>query len=421
MPMTDIQIRRLKPQEKPYKVADERGLFILVNPNGSKLWRLKYRFEGKEKTLALGAYPDVPLAAARKVRDAAREQLAQDIDPGLVRKVQRLTRSAALMNSFEAVAREWHARNAPIWAPSHADKIIRRLERDLFPWIGKVPIADITPPELLAALRRIEARGTADTAHRAKQNAGQVFRYAVATGRAERDPSADLRGALPPIKKQHFAALTEADDVGGLLRAIDGFRGTQQVWCALRLAPLLFVRPGELRMMEWKELDLDGALWTIPAGKMKKRRDHLVPLSAQALAIIAEMAPFSGHAQHVFQGARDHKRPMSQAAINAALQRMGYDTRTEITGHGFRAMARTILHETLGFPVEVIEHQLAHRVPDALGAAYNRTKFLPQRRTMMQRWADHLDELRAGAGLARGESSSSDGTARDADDLLEMT
>ena len=296
-------------------------------------------------------------------------------------------------NSFEVIAREWFAKHSPNWAASHSEKIIQRLEKDIFPWIGGRPITEISAPEVLAVLRRIENRGALDTAHRAQQNCGQIFRYAVADGRAQRDPCGDLRGALPPVKQNHFASITEPAAVGELLRAIDGFRGTFVVQCALRLAPLFFVRPGELRKAEWAHFDLDKAEWRYLASKTKT--EHLVPLASQAVAILHELHALTGHGRYVFPG-RDPQKPMSEAAVNAALRRMGYDTKTEITGHGFRAMARTILHEEIGIAPEIIEHQLAHRVRDSLGTAYNRTKFIKERRAMMQRWADYLNDLAAG-------------------------
>jgi integrase len=331
---------------------------------------------------------------ARERRDEARKLLADGIDPGENRKAQQAAGADRAANSFEVVAREWFAKHEPNWAASHASKIIRRLESDVFPWLGKRPIADITPQEVLMCLRRIEARGALDTAHRAHQNCGQVFRYAVATARAERDPTGDLRGALPPAKHGHFAAITEPLAVGELLRAIDGFRGTFVVQCALQLAPLFFVRPGELRKAKWSDFDFDKAEWHFTA--TKTNTEHIVPLATQAMTILRVLHMLTGQREYVFPG-RDPKKPLSDAAINASLRRMGYDTRTEITGHGFRAMARTILHQELGMAPEVIEHQLAHRVPDALGTAYNRTKFLPERRKMMQQWADYLDKLKAGA------------------------
>lgn len=398
MPLTDAQIKAIKPGPKARKHADEKGLFLLVTPAGGRLWRLKYRIDGKEKVLALGAYPDVSLKVARTRRDEARGLLAEGIDPNEARKAEREIRIAQTEHTFEATAREWFAREkaAQAWAPSHSDKIIRRLERDVFPWLGAMPVADIKPMDVLTCCQRIADRGAAETASRAKQNIGQAMRYAVAAGRAERDPTADLRGVVKKPKPQHFAAITAPAEVGALLRAMDAFRGTLVVQSALRLAPLVFVRPGELRGAQWAEIDFVREEWRIPAERMKGRQEHIVPLSQQAIAILKELHPLTGHRTHVFVG-RDPVKPMSAAAINAALRRMGYDTRTEITGHGFRAMARTILHEELGIDRDVIEHQLAHRVPDALGEAYNRTKFLKDRKAMMQKWADYLDRLKAGA------------------------
>jgi integrase len=394
MALTDTAIRNAKAGERPVKLFDERGLYLEVSPSGGRWWRLKYRFNGKEKRLSLGVYPEVALKAARDRREDARKLLANGIDPSDVRKTQKSARGERAANSFEVVAREWFAKHSPNWAASHASKIIQRLEKDFLPWLGGRPIAEITAPELLSVLRRIENRGALETAHRAHQNCGQVFRYGVATGRCDRDPAGDLRGALSPAKHEHFAAITEPAEVGELLRAIDGFRGTLVVQSALRLAPLFFVRPGELRHAEWGQFDLQKGEWRYVASKTMS--DHLVPLAAQAVTILQELRPLTGNGKYVFPG-RDPKKPMSDAAVNAALRRMGYDTKTEITGHGFRAMARTILHQELGVKPEVIEHQLAHRVPDALGTAYNRTKFLPERRKMMQQWADYLHELKAGA------------------------
>ncbi len=395
MPLTNTAIRNAKPGKKPIRMFDGSGLYLEISPAGGKLWRLKYRFNTKEKRLALGVYPDVPLAKARDKRDKARQLLADGIDPGENRKTQDAAKAERAANSFEVVAREWYAKHKPNWAASHSDKIIKRLENDVFPWLGGKPIAEITAPEVLSCLRRIEGRGALDTAHRAQQNCGQVFRYAVATGRAMRDPTGDLRGSLPPAKHEHFAAITEPAAVGELLRAIDGFRGTFIVQCALRLAPMLFVRPGELRKARWAEVNLDKAEWRYLVTKTKT--DHLVPLASQAVAILRELQALTGHGDYLFPGARSNGKPMSDAAVNAALRRMGYDTRTEVTGHGFRAMARTILHQELGIAPEVIEHQLAHRVPDALGTAYNRTKFFKERWKMMQTWADYLDNLKTGA------------------------
>lgn len=404
MPLTDISIRNAKTGDKPQKLFDGGGLFLLVTPAGQRYWRFKYRIAGKEKLLALGVYPDVSLQAARKKRDDAREKLAAGIDPGEAKKADKRAARLSAATSFEAVTREWFNKHSPGWATSHSSKIIARFENDVFPWLGKRPISEIQPAEVFDVIRRIEARGTLDTAHRAKQNCGQVFRYAVATGRATRDVTADLRGALPPIQQKHFAAITDPGKVGELLRAFDAFGGTFPVHCALKLAPMLFRRPGELRAAQWSEIDLDSATWEIDGARMKRNKAdkmdggaHIVPLPNQAVAILHELHALTGGGRYVFPGARDRHRPMSEATINAALRRLGYDTRTEITGHGFRAMARTIMVEVLGVAVEVIESQLSHTVKDPLGRAYNRTTFLPQRREMMQKWADYLDRLKAGA------------------------
>jgi integrase len=396
MPLADIAIRNAKPQEKPVKLFDTGGLYLLVNPNGSRWWRLKFRYGGKEKLISLGTYPETTLKAARERRDEARVMLAQGINPSAKRQATK----AAPAESFEAIAREWFAKFSPGWAKGHSEKIIRRLERDVFPWIGARPLRDIAAPELLSVLRRIEERGVLDTAHRAHQNCGQVFRYAVATGRAERDLSADLRGALPPVRKGHFAAIVEPAEVGALLRAISGYRGSVVTLCALRLAPLVFVRPGELRQAEWAEFDLDRAEWRIPAERMKAREGHIVPLARQAVAVLRELHPLTGLGRFVFPSARTDTRPMSNNAVLSALRRMGYGS-DEMTGHGFRAMARTVLDEVLGFRVDIIEHQLAHSVKDPLGRAYNRTKHLDERRRMMQAWADYLEALEAGAKILR--------------------
>lgn len=394
MALTDAAIRKAKPDEKPVKLTDERGLYLLIATNGGKWWRFDYRFDGKRKTLSMGVYPDVGLADARERRDEARKLVAQGIDPGENRKAQKAARDERAANSFEVVAREWFGKHSPSWAKSHADKIIARLENDLFPWTGGKPIAEIRAPDLLACLRRIEERGAIDTAHRALQNCGQILRYAIATGRAEHNIAADLKGALPPAKSGHFAAITDPEEAGKLLRAMDEVSAGFVVKCALRLAPLVFVRPGELRTAQWCDIDVDAAEWRYLVTKTKT--EHAVPLSQQALAILAELRPLTGRGRYVFPGARDSDQPMSGGAIGMALRRAGYSTRDEHTGHGFRAMARTILHEGLGFDRDVIEHQLAHKVADALGTAYNRTKFIKHRREMMQQWADYLDRLKAG-------------------------
>lgn len=398
MPLSDTTVKNAKPGTKPIKLSDEKGLFLLISPAGGKWWRLKFRFGGKEKLLSLGTYPETSLKDARQRRDEARKLLANGVDPSANRKAVKASNAERTGNSFEAIAREWFEKNSPIWTENHGSRIMQRLERDIFPWIGGKPIADIKAPELLASLRRIESRGAVETAHRALQNCGQVFRYAIATGRAERDPSPDLKGALPPVKESHHSAITDPKAVAGLLRAIDEYQGSLVTKCALRLAPLVFVRPGELRKAEWAEIDLDKAEWNIPAGKMKMREAHLVPLSTQAVEILRELYALTGDKKYVFPGARTNGRPMSDNAVLAALRRMGF-AKDEMSGHGFRAMARTILDEILQVRPDYIEHQLAHAVKDPNGRAYNRTAHLAERRKMMQQWADYLDKLKAGADV----------------------
>ena len=393
MALTDTTIKNAKPGNKPAKIFDERGLFLLVTPRGGKWWRLRYRFNDKEKLLSLGVYPDVGLKDARSRRDDARKLLANGIDPGEHRKITKAARVERAANSFEAITREWFAKHARTWTGPHANRIMRRFERDVFPWLGGKPIADIKAPELLAALRRIESRGALETAHRALSNCGQVLRYAIATGRADRDISADLRGALPPVKEAHFAAVTEPKRVAELLRAFDGYQGTLTVCCALKLAPLTFVRPGELRRAKWADFDLDAAEWRFTVTKTDSA--HIVPLAKQAVDILRDLHAVTGTGSYVFPGARSVTRPMSDNAILAAMRRLGIPA-DEMTGHGFRAMARTILDEVLGFRPDLIEHQLAHAVRDPNGRAYNRTAHLPERRKMMQAWADYLDGLAAG-------------------------
>jgi integrase len=391
MTLTDTKIRNAKAGEKPIRLFDERGLYLEIAPAGGKWWRFKYRFQGKEKRLSLGVYPDVGLSVARGRRDDARKLLAEGVDPSANRKATRLAGSDRTANSFEVVTREWFGKFSPGWANSHSSRVIRLFERDIFPWIGGRPIADVSAPELLAVIRRIERRGALETAHRARTNCGQVFRYAVATGRCGHDPSGDLRGALPPAKGEHLAATTEPSKLAGILRAMDGYEGNLIVQCALRLAPLVFVRPGELRNAEWKDIDLDAAEWRYMVTKTKT--SHIVPLSHQALKVFRELQPLTGQGRYVFPGARTDARPMSDNAVLAAMRRMGIG-KEEMSGHGFRAVARTILDEVLGFRPDFIEHQLAHAVRDPLGRAYNRTAHLPERRKMMQAWADYLDQLK---------------------------
>lgn len=395
MPLSDTAIRKAKPTDKAQKLTDGGGLYLLLKPDGARWWRWDYRrpVTGKRNTLSLGTYPDTGLADARERRDSARKLLAAGVDPGDHRKAEKAAGVERAANSFEVVAREWLGKRD--WVASYSVKVTAWMENDVFPWIGGRPVAELSAPEFLSVARRIEGRGAIESAHRILQNCGQVMRYAIATGRAERNPVADLKGALPPAPERHHAAITDTAAIGGLLRAIEGYSGTLGTKCALRLAPLVFLRPGELRNAEWSEFDLDAAEWNIPAHKMKMREPHLVPLSSQAVEILRELQPLTGRGQYVFPGGRSPKRPMSNNAINAALRRMGFDKDT-MTGHGFRAMARTVLDETLGFRPDYIEHQLAHAVRDPNGRAYNRTAHLAERRKMMQGWADYLDKLRKG-------------------------
>jgi integrase len=393
MSLSELKVRNAKPKEKFYKLTDGDGLYIHVTEKGAKLWRFRYRFGGKEKLLALGAYPEISLLDARQRRDEARRQLANGFDPGEIRKAQKQS-TIQETETFEAIAREWHTRFFSTWSEGYAATLMSRLELYIFPWIGKRPIAEIKVPELLAVLRRIESRGILDTTQRVRIICGQVFRYAVVTGRAERDPTTDLKGALPQPQKINRAAITEPKKAGKLLRAIDSYQGSFVVQCALKLAPLVFVRPGELRHAEWEEIDLENAEWNIPGSKMKMKEPHLVPLSRQAIEILTELKKLTGAGRYVFPG-RTSERPMSDNAILAALRNMGY-AKEEMSGHGFRAMARTILDEVLQIRPDFIEHQLAHAVRDPNGRAYNRTAHLTERRKMMQQWADYLDGLKAG-------------------------
>lgn len=393
MALTDTAAKQAKARDKSYKLSDSGGLFLFVTTKGNKLWRLKYRFNGKEKLLSIGAYPTVTLKQARKEAMLAKEQLGEGIDPSEAKKSKRLEQTYAQGNDLEAVTREWHAQQLNKWSENYSIKILRSVERDLFPFLGTKYPGDITPIQLLDVLKRVEARGAHETAHRLKQTVGQILRFAVATGRAQRDITPDLKGALAAPAKAHFPAITEPEQVAKLLVMIDAYNGTSTVRAALRLAPLVFVRPKELRQAEWSEIDLEKALWTIPAEKMKAGADHIVPLSRQAIAILEDQKKLTGKWRYVFPSARGVTRPMSDNAILTAFRSMGI-AKTEMTGHGFRAMARTILDEVLEERVELIEHQLAHAVKDSLGRAYNRTSHLPQRKEMMQRWADYLDGLK---------------------------
>ena len=393
MSLTDTAIRRTKLRPKPFKMYDSGGLFLLVTPNGGKWWRFKYHFAGKEKLLSLGTYPNVSLKDARERRDQERKKLASRIDPSVNRKALKAAWDDIQANSLEVVAREWIEKRSSIWAASNTKKIIGQLELNIFPWLGSKPITDITAPMLLAVIRRMEGRGAIHTAHKVLQTCSQIFRYAIVTGRLSRDPAADLRGALQPAKTSHLAAVTEPEAIGALLRSLHGYQGGVVIGCALRLAPLVFVRPGELRKAEWTEIDFKSSTWNIPAERMKMKEPHLVPLSRQALEILTELQPLTGRGTYLFPSPRTNTRPMSDNAVLSALRRMGV-SKEEMTGHGFRAMARTVLDEVLHVRPDYIEHQLAHAVRDPNGRAYNRTAHLPERRKMMQDWADYLDELR---------------------------
>ena len=389
--LTAIAVKMAKPQAKTTKLADGGGLYLEVRTTGSKYWRMKYRFAGKEKLLAIGTYPEVSLAAARKARDKAKQQLSESIDPSMAKQLERHLGEQIAANTFQLVAQEWLERvHQHEVVSDHYQRNRRRLERDAFPIIGKRPIAEITSPELLACLRRIEERGHIETAHRVKTLCGQVFRYGISTGRVERDPTPDLRGALRPSKTKHHAALTDPKEVAGLLRAIDGYGGQPTTTAALKLAPLVFTRPGELRQALWADIDLKEATWTFHASKTGQA--HIVPLPTQAVAILGDLYGLTGRTEYLFPGIRSSKRPMSNATIKAALDRMGF--KGEMTAHGFRAMARTILAERLNYPEHYIEQQLAHTVKDSNGRAYNRTTHLEQRREMLQSWANYLDQLR---------------------------
>jgi len=397
MPLTNISVKNTKPGEKPIKLFDGGGLFLHIAPSGGKSWRLKYRFGGKEKLLTFGTYPEITLSEAREQRDQARKLLAIDIDPGENKKAQKAALQENSENTFEMIAKEWFGKFAPSWAQNHSEKIIRRLERDIFPWLGRSPISEIKAPELLMVLRRVESRGATETAHRALQNCGQIFRYAIATGRTERDPTIALRGAIPPSKVKHHSSIVEPKAIGELLRAIKGYQGTLITKCALQLAPLVFVRPGELRKAEWSEFNFETLEWRIPAERMKMGELHIVPLSTQAILVLRELQPLTGNGRYVFPGARTNGRPMSENTVNAGLRRLGY-TNDQMTGHGFRSMASTLLNEQ-GWHRDAIERQLAHAERNAVRAAYNYAEHLPERRKMMQAWADYLDKLESNSNL----------------------
>ncbi len=401
--LNDKAIQAAQPKEKLYKISDGDGLVLIVQPNGKKLWWLRYRFGGKEKTFSIGQYPLIGLKDARERAYEARKLLANGADPMEIKKEGRAAQIEAAVASEETVeniAREWFQKFSSQWVGSHADKIIRRLERDLFPYLGKKEMKSITPAALLTALRKVESRGALETAHRLLQNCGQVWRYAVATGRVERDITGDLRGALPPSRGKHLGALVKPEEVGALLRSIDEYKGGEIVRHALKLAPLFFVRPGELRHAEWEEIDVDKAEWVIPAQKMKMKREHVVPLSTQALEIVESLRTITGAGKYLFPSSTSRSRPISDMALLTAIRRMGYG-KEEMTAHGFRAMASTNL-EQLGYDVRIIELQLAHADPNEIRAAYKRDISrlqMEQRKKMIQAWADRLDQLKNGAQI----------------------
>jgi len=389
--LTATAVSNAKPRTKGYNLSDGGGFYLFVKPNGTKAWRFNYRFNEKQKTLAIGVYPDVSLKQAREKHQRARVNLASGIDPSAHKKASSAATHAALANSFELVAIEW-SKTRSRRSESTEKRQNALLEKDLLPHLGNRPIADIKAPDLLKTLRKIESRGAIETAHRAKRLAGQIFRYAVATGRAEGDPSVALKDALAQPTKSHFKSITEPAEVGPLIAAINNYQGTPVVMAALKLSPLFFCRPGELRHLEWTEVNFAEARIELPASKMKMKEPHIIPLASQAIAILEELQPMTGRGKYVFPSARGASRPLSENGVRTALRTLGY-TNDQISPHGFRAMARTILDEVLDFPVDWIEHQLAHSVKDANGRAYNRTKHLPQRRGMMQTWADYLETL----------------------------
>lgn len=396
MKLNDTIIRNAKPGLKPFKMFDGNGLYLLVNPNGSRWWKLKYRFGGVEKLHSFGVYPNVSLKLARQRREEVRGQLVLGVDPSVERKAAK----RGLEHTFESVAREWWTDRRSNWSEEYAKAVITRFEQDVFPVIGSKPVKTITAADFLDCLERMKKRGVLETAHKVKTKCSEVMRYAVATRRAERDPVADLKGALPPVRHRHYASITYPSEVGGLLRAIDGYQGKSRVTqAALRLLPLVFVRSSELRYARWEEFDFDQAQWKIPAERMKRPYPHVVPLSKQAIEILRELQPFTSPTGFVFPGVRSGAQPISENTVNAALRRMGF-TANEMTGHGFRSMASTLLNEQ-GWEPDAIERQLSHIDENEIRAAYNYAQYLPVRRKMMQAWADFLDTLRKDENTAK--------------------
>jgi len=422
VPLSDTTIRSLKPGDPRKRLSDGDGLYLLPSVNGGKHgWRLDYTFEARRKTISLGTYPATSLKLAREKAKTAREQVAAGIDPSEARKQakklaeekvvaqERLEAGLPVLGSFEEVARDWFDYRKREWAGNYASKVLRRLEVDVFPFIGARPVGEITPPELLTVLRNIEKRGVIETAHRAHESCSRIFRHAIGLGKAKSDPARDLKGLLSKSIAKHFPAITEPVRFGELLRACEGYAGTHIVRAALKLAPMLLLRPGELRHARWQEFDLDNATWIVPAARMKRTlegkrngKPHIVALPHQALQVLRELKQITGGGEMVFRGERHHHRPMSENTVNAAMRAMGFPA-DEVVGHGFRATARTMLAERLDVKESVIEAQLAHDVPDALGDAYTRTEVLQHRREMLQLWADYLDELRLGTTAVNRE------------------
>lgn len=390
--LTAIEVKNAGVRDKSYTLKDESGLYLEITPKGSKRWRVRYWFQGREGRLSVGLYPAVSLKAARDRRDEIRYQIAQGIDPSEARKADKA--KAQGTNTFRAVAEEWIREQSGIWKPSHAKRISHRFEKDVFPWLGDQPMDTIEPPELLKTIRRIQSRGAEDWARRTLQSCGQVFRFGVVTGRCQRDISADLKGALPPRKTKHHACVTDPRDAGRLLQAIWGYEGTFVVQTALKLAPYLFLRPGEIRHCEWSEIDLERREWRIPASKMKMEVMHLVPLAPQVVGLFEELRPLTGSGRYAFPNRRSKDRPMSENTLNAALRYLGIG-RDEMCSHGFRGMASTMLNEA-GWKSDVIEKQLAHCEQNTVRASYNHAQHLPERRQLMNWWADYLDSLRTG-------------------------
>lgn len=397
MALNTLTIKSAKPKGKKYRLSDGGGLYMEITPSGGKLWRMKYRFLKKEKLLSFGAFPTISLKDARSLKDDAKKLLADAIDPAAFKKKTKQNKLTDSKNSFEIVVHEWVDKNRNKWVASNTQHVTARFERFVFPTLGKKSISDVTAPDLLDVIKRIEKSGTIYTAHKVLQNCGQVFRYAMATARTTSDPTTALKGALPPVQQKHHASITNPKKIGALLRAINGYEGNFITQCALKLAPLVFVRPGELRHAEWQEVDIEKAEWRIPAEKMKMKAVHIVPLSKQAIAILEDIHTVTGHAKYIFPSVRTNSRPMSENTINAGLRRLGY-TKEEMTGHGFRSMASTLLNEQ-GWHWDAIERQLAHAERNSIRAAYNYAEHLPERVKMMQHYADYLNGLANGADV----------------------